>query len=82
MLIEKRPEQIKEMSAGVVENLDIFVETVHKDTQANGKTTERSAEFTSAVACMLVDTGYKACIGGPKGLPPPKRDDVMYAYAC
>ena len=53
MLIEKRPEQIKEMSAGVVENLDIFVETVHKDTQANGKTTERSAEFKSAVACTL-----------------------------
>ena len=31
VLIEKRPEQIKEAPAGMVENLDIFVETAHKD---------------------------------------------------
>ena len=30
MLIETRPEQIKEAHAGIVENLDIFVETVTK----------------------------------------------------
>ena len=31
MLIVKRPEQIKEASAEDAENLDIFVETAHKD---------------------------------------------------
>ena len=48
MLIVKRPEQIKEASAGDAENLDIFIETG----VTKGKTiTERSAKFTSAVVC-------------------------------
>ena len=37
MLIVERPEQIKEAPAGNAGDLDIFVETVHKDGQLRVK---------------------------------------------